>query len=68
MSIKDPENHSIELNCELRNKISIYRLVDKFLWLSNKIRMIGDKQNTYTIILSELRGNQYKKFFDKYKI
>lgn len=68
MSINDPENHSIELNCELHNKISIYRLVDKFLWLSNKIRIIGDKQNSYAKILSQLRDDQYKNFFDKYII
>ena len=68
LSINDPENQSIELNCELHNKISIYRLVDKFLWLSNKIRIIGDKKNSYTEILSQLRDDQYKKFFDKYYI
>ena len=62
LSINDPENHSIELNCELHNKISIYRLVDKFLWLSNKIRIIGDKQNSYAKILSQLRDDQYKNF------
>ena len=68
LSINDPENQSIELKSELHNKISIYRLVDKFLWLSNKIRIIGDKKNSYTEILSQLRDDQYKKFFDKYYI
>lgn len=68
LSINDPEKQSIELNCELHNRISIYRLVDKFLWLSNKIRIIGDKRNSYSKILSQLRDEQYKKFIDNPKI
>jgi hypothetical protein len=62
LSINDPENQRIELKCGLHDAVSVYRLVDKYLWLSNKIRMIGDNKSSQAKGLIYIRENQYKDF------
>ena len=66
LSINDPENQRIELKCGLHHAASVYRLVDKYLWLSNKIRMISDNKSSQAKGLIYLRENQYKDFIGRH--